>query len=39
MGAWKFVLSEEEMRDVTAYLRQLGSEAGQGTSPEMEPLI
>jgi len=24
MGAWKFVLSEEEMRDVTAYLRQLG---------------
>lgn len=30
MGAWKFVLSEEEMRDVTAYLRQLGSEAGRG---------
>ncbi|MGC3973408.1 MAG: cytochrome c [Nitrospira sp.] len=30
MGAWKFVLSEEEMRDVTAYLRQLGSEAGPG---------
>ena len=30
MGAWKFVLSEEDMRDVTAYLRQLGSEAGRG---------
>lgn len=30
MGAWKFVLSEDEMRDVTAYLRQLGSEAGRG---------
>ena len=30
MGAWKFALSEEEMRDVTAYLRQLGSEAGPG---------
>lgn len=30
MGAWKFVLSEEDMRDVTAYLRQLGGEAGRG---------
>lgn len=30
MGAWKFVLSEEEMREVTAYLRQLGSGAGRG---------
>lgn len=30
MGAWKFVLSQEEMRDVTAYLRQLGSGARLG---------
>ncbi|MBS0171020.1 MAG: cytochrome c [Nitrospira sp.] len=29
MGAWKFVLSEEEIRDVTAYLRQLGSGTGR----------
>jgi len=25
MGAWKFVLSDEEIRDVTAYVRVLGS--------------
>lgn len=29
MGAWKFVLSEEEIRDVTAYLRQLGGGTGR----------
>lgn len=29
MGAWKFVLTEQDMRDVTAYLRQLGGEAGR----------
>ncbi|MBA5871400.1 MAG: c-type cytochrome [Nitrospira sp. CR2.1] len=27
MGAWKFVLTEEEMRDVTAYVRVLGTGA------------
>ncbi|HQY58524.1 MAG: cytochrome c [Nitrospira sp.] len=27
MGAWKFVLSDEEIRDVTAYVRVLGSSA------------
>ncbi|MDR4478233.1 MAG: c-type cytochrome [Nitrospira sp.] len=25
MGAWKFLLSDEEIRDVTGYLRTLGS--------------
>ncbi len=25
MGAWKFVLSDEEIRDVTAYVRVLGT--------------
>ena len=29
MGAWKFVLSEEEIRDVTAYVRVLGSHANR----------
>lgn len=29
MGAWKFVLTEEEMRAVTAYVRQLGSGIGR----------
>ncbi|HAN92389.1 MAG TPA: hypothetical protein DCQ33_09970 [Nitrospira sp.] len=29
MGAWKFVLSEEEISDVTAYVRVLGSHANR----------
>jgi len=29
MGAWKFVLSDEEIRDVTAYVRVLGSSASR----------
>lgn len=29
MGAWKFVLSDEEIRDVTAYVRILGSGASR----------
>ncbi len=29
MGAWKFVLTEEEMRDVTAYVRVLGTGANR----------
>lgn len=29
MGAWKFVLSDEEIRDVTAYVRVLGSNANR----------
>ena len=29
MGAWKFVLSDEEIRDVTAYVRVLGSAASR----------
>jgi mono/diheme cytochrome c family protein len=29
MGAWKFVLTEEEMRDVAAYLRVLGTGANR----------
>ncbi|MEK6802883.1 MAG: cytochrome c [Nitrospirota bacterium] len=29
MGAWKFVLSDEEIRDVTAYVRVLGSNASR----------
>ncbi|MCS6295843.1 MAG: cytochrome c [Nitrospira sp.] len=29
MGAWKFVLTDEEIRDVTAYVRVLGSSAGR----------
>jgi len=29
MGAWKFVLSDEEIRDVTAYVRVLGIGASQ----------
>ena len=29
MGAWKFVLTDEEIRDVTAYLRILGGGASR----------
>lgn len=29
MGAWKFVLTEEEMRDVAAYIRVLGTGANR----------
>lgn len=29
MGAWKFVLSDEEIRDVTSYVRVLGSNANR----------
>lgn len=29
MGAWKFALTEEEMRDVTAYVRVLGAGANR----------
>lgn len=29
MGAWKFVLTEEDMRDVAAYLRVLGTGANR----------
>jgi mono/diheme cytochrome c family protein len=29
MGAWKFVLSDEEISDVTAYVRVLGSHANR----------
>ncbi len=29
MGAWKFVLTDEEIRDVTAYIRVLGTGANR----------